>query len=144
MSSKRLLNLDGDPQSSKRTKRTHSAEIQVTKYKTIPKHRLSDAKSVNLTQHQDISNVTRYERLMSIHQCDITYDDREWLRRYVEAHNISKDGKCYCIRECVKRTVENPNSKYRGLEYYSCKYQRKACGFFRWVDYEEYLRIKKS
>jgi hypothetical protein len=84
----------------------------------------------------------RFLLLTRRHPCDITFKDRQFMREYIEMYGLSKEGKCYCYKPYVEKTVANPKSPYIGLRYHACKYGKRACAFFRWKDYSQFLKIK--
>ena len=73
-----------------------------------------------------------------VHQADISFKDRQWMRNFAKENSIDQEGLCYCQRPYEIRKTNN--GIYIGLKYKSCKY--RLCSFFRWNDIKKFQLIK--
>lgn len=89
------------------------------------------------------------EYLMYLKQIDhgkISYQDREWMRKYYLKKNNNQPFDyinkklCYCHRRVEEKQVQNTNSANYGLRFYKCKLE--LCSFFRWnpLDFHQVLQ----
>jgi hypothetical protein len=85
-----------------------------------------------------------FERLTGKPHPEVTFEDREWLRAYVETEGLSKDGMCYCYRPRAESTVQRPGSPFLGEAYYHCKMKKCGCTYFRWKNFERVMAIRQA